>query len=157
LWSNWGFGLEALADSAARLERAGIAWIELHGNHYGPDLGYQPKETLKILCDHGVKVGGVCGMFSKDNDLASNRAVHRQAALDYLKRELAFTQAVGGSYMLVVPGAVRMWGTYDPSIRVFKETCTDSNKSVNGADATEGNVEVKWTRPTRGRGPSLTT
>ena len=33
-WSNWGFGLESLAESAARLQRAGICYIELHGNHY---------------------------------------------------------------------------------------------------------------------------
>ncbi len=40
-WSNWGFGMETLAVSAARLQRAGIEFIELHGNHYGPDLGYK--------------------------------------------------------------------------------------------------------------------
>ena len=96
-WSNWGFGLEPLANSAARLERAGITWIELHGNHYGPDLGYKPAETLKILGDHGIKVAGVCGMFSPDNDLSSNRAIQRQAAMDYLKREVPFTKAVADS------------------------------------------------------------
>jgi sugar phosphate isomerase/epimerase len=112
-WSNWGFGIEALADSAARLEQAGIHWIELHGNHYGPDLGYKVDETLKILGDHGIKVGGVCGMFSADNDLASNRAVQRQAAVDYIRREVPFTAAVGGSYLLVVPGAVGRPKAYD--------------------------------------------
>ena len=112
-WSTWGFGIESLADSAARLERAGIRWIELHGNHYGPDLGYKAGETLKILGDHGIKVGGVCGMFSADNDLASNRAVQRQAAVDYIKREVPFTAAVGGSYLLVVPGAVGRPKAYD--------------------------------------------
>jgi sugar phosphate isomerase/epimerase len=114
-WSNWGFGLEPLADSAARLERAGITWIELHGNHYGPDLGYKPAETLKILGDHGIKVAGVCGMFSPDNDLSSNRAIQRQAAIDYIRRELAFAKAVGGSYLLVVPGAVGRPQKYDDS------------------------------------------
>jgi sugar phosphate isomerase/epimerase len=114
-WSNWGFGLEPLADSAARLERAGVAWIELHGNHYGPDLGYKPAETLKILGDHGIKVAGVCGMFSPDNDLSSNRAIQRQAAIDYLKREIPFTAAVKGSYLLVVPGAVGRPQKYDAS------------------------------------------
>lgn len=114
-WSNWGFDLEPLADSAARLQRAGITWIELHGNHYGPDLGYQPQETLKILGDHGITVAGVCGMFSPDNDLSSNRAIQRQAAIDYLKREVPFTQAVGGSYLLVVPGAVGRPQKYDAS------------------------------------------
>ena len=112
-WSNWGFGIESLAESAARLQAAGITFIELHGNHYGPDLGYKVPETLKILADHNIKVAGICGMFSVDNDLSSNRSVHRQAAIDYLKRELEFAQAVGGSYILVVPGAVGRPEAYD--------------------------------------------
>jgi len=112
-WSNWGFGMEPLATSAARLAKAGVNYIELHGNHYGPDLGYSVDETMRILGDAGVKVAGVCGMFSPDNDLSSNRAVHRQAALDYLKREVPFTETVGGTYMLVVPGAVGRPGPYD--------------------------------------------
>lgn len=112
-WSNWGFGIEPLEESAARLERAGIGYIELHGNHYGPDLGYKADETLKILSNHGIKVAGVCGMYSDDNDLSSNRAIQRQAAVDYLKREIPFTAAVGGSYILVVPGAVGRPVAYD--------------------------------------------
>jgi len=112
-WSNWGFGMEALPASAARLANAGVDYIELHGNHYGPDLGYNADETLAILGDAGVKVGGVCGMFSPDNDLSSNRAPQRQAAFDYLKRTVPFTRAVGGAYLLVVPGAVGRPGAYD--------------------------------------------
>jgi len=112
-WSNWGFGIEPLADSAERLQKAGVSFIELHGNHYGPDLGYPVDTTLKILGDHGLAVAGVCGMFSADNDLSSNRAAHRQAALDYLRREIAFTAAVGGGYLLVVPGAVGRPKPYD--------------------------------------------
>jgi D-psicose/D-tagatose/L-ribulose 3-epimerase len=114
-WSNWGFGMEPLAESAIRLQKAGIQYIELHGNHYGPDLGYKPKETMKILRDHGIRVGGVCGMFSVENDLSSNRASHRQAAIDYLKREVPFTAEVGGSYILVVPAAVGRPTKYDDS------------------------------------------
>ena len=53
-WSNWGFGLETLGDSAARLQRAGLKFIELHGNHYGPDIGYNVDETLRILGDYGI-------------------------------------------------------------------------------------------------------
>jgi D-psicose/D-tagatose/L-ribulose 3-epimerase len=75
-WSNWGFGIETLVETAARLQEAGI-------------------------------------MFSADNDLSSNRAVHRQAAIDYLNRELEFAEAVGGSYILVVPGAVGRPDAYD--------------------------------------------
>lgn len=112
-WSNWGFGIEPLADSAARLERAGITYIELHGNHYGNDLGYKVDETLVVLGDHGITVAGVCGMYSSDSELASNRAVHRQAAIDYLKREIPFTAAVGGTYLLIIPGAVGRPNAYD--------------------------------------------
>jgi len=114
-WSNWGFGLEPLAESAARLQKAGIQFIELHGNHYGPDLGYKVPETLKVLGDHGIQVAGICGMFSRDNDLSSNKAVQRQAAIDYLRREIEFSAAVGGSYILVVPGAVGRPDPYDDS------------------------------------------
>jgi D-psicose/D-tagatose/L-ribulose 3-epimerase len=112
-WSNWGFGRESLADSAARLAKWKVPYIELHGNHYGPELGYKVDETLKILADHGLRVSGVCGMFSADNDLASNRAVCREAAIEYLKREVPFTRAVAGSYLLVVPGAVGRPKAYD--------------------------------------------
>jgi sugar phosphate isomerase/epimerase len=112
-WSNWGFGRESLAVSAARLEKAKVPFIELHGNHYGPDLGYKVDATLKILADHNLRVSGVCGMFSADNDLSSNRAICRQAAIDYLRREIPFTKEVGGTYMLVVPAAVGRPNAYD--------------------------------------------
>lgn len=114
-WSNWGFGLERLAVSAKRLANAGIKYIELHGNHYGPDLGYDLLEARRILADHGIAVAGVCGMFSPDNDLSSNRGVQRQAAIDYIKRSVAFARAMGGSYLLVVPGAVGRPQAYDGS------------------------------------------
>jgi len=114
-WSNWGFGMETLDASARRLSAAGIEFIELHGNHYGPDLGYDPKETLKILGDHGVRVAGVCGMFSPENDLSGNSGIQRQNAINYIRRELYFAQACGAEYMLVVPGAVGRPVPYDDS------------------------------------------
>lgn len=112
-WSNWGFGIESLEESAARLQKAGITYIELHGNHYGPDLGYKPDTTLRILGEHGISAAGICGMFSDDNDLSSNRAIQRQAAVDYIKRELEFSEAVGAKYMLVVPGSCGRPIAYD--------------------------------------------
>ena len=114
-WSNWGFGLEPLAVSCRRLEKAGIRYIELHGNHYGPDLGYDAAEVRSILADAGLTVGGVCGMFSADNDLSSNRHIQRQAAIDYIRREADFTASVGGTYMLVCPAAVGRPRKYDDS------------------------------------------
>lgn len=112
-WSNWGFGIETLRETAERLNKYGIEYIELHGNHYGKDLGYKVDETLNVLSEYGIKVAGVCGMFSADNDLSSNKAIQRQAAIDYIKRELEFTSAVGGKYMLVCPAAVGRPEAYD--------------------------------------------
>ncbi|MEN8247409.1 MAG: sugar phosphate isomerase/epimerase family protein [Bacteroidota bacterium] len=105
-WSNWGFGLESLEDTLARLSKNGVEYIELHGNHYGPNMGYNVKETLALLDKYNMKVSGTCGMFSTENDLSSNKPQKRQAAIDYIKRELVFTKEVGGHYLLVVPGAV---------------------------------------------------
>ena len=112
-WSNWGFGMESLRDTAVRLNKFGIKFIELHGNHYGADLGYKADETIKILGEYDIKVAGICGMFSNDNDLSSNRAIQRQAAMDYIKREVEFTAAVGGKYILIVPGSCGRPEAYD--------------------------------------------
>jgi len=114
-WSNWGFGMESLAISAKRFADNGISCIELHGNHYGANLGYKPKETLKVLGDNGIKVAGICGMFSAESDLSSNSGIVRQHALDYIKRELDFASAVDAKYMLIVPGAVGRPNAYDES------------------------------------------
>jgi len=68
---------------------------------------------MKVLTDHGLKVAGVCGMFSRDNDLSSSRPAQRQNALDYIKRELEFGKAVAATYLLVVPGAAGRPEPYD--------------------------------------------
>jgi len=116
-WSNWGFGLESLSVSAARLSKAGLQYIELHGNHYGPDLGYRVPESTQILSDNGLKVSGVCGMFSPENEFASSSHVARQRAIGYTRREVSFCHAMGGEYLLVVPAAVGRTVAYDTSER----------------------------------------
>lgn len=112
-WSNWGFGTEALGDSADRLRRNGVEWIELHGNLYGPDLGYRVTEVLSTLEAHGIGVGGICGMVMPDQELASNRPHVRQRFVDYLRRQLEFCVAVGGRYILFGAAAVGRPVAYD--------------------------------------------
>ena len=105
-WSNWGFGLESLTVSVERLQKNGISFIELHGNRYGEDIGYEADEVKKILSDNGITVAGICGMFSPDNDLSSNRGIIRQHAIDYIRRNIDLGYSLGATYMLIVPGAV---------------------------------------------------
>ena len=85
-WSNWGFGMESLEDSCARLSGVGLKYIELHGNHYGPDLGYGAEDTMAVLRRYDMKVSGVCGMFSVHNDLSSNVPHHDPAPGEGLRR-----------------------------------------------------------------------
>lgn len=105
-WSNWGFGMESLSASAARLAKHGIRYIELHGNRYGHDLGYKSEETRRVLADHGIQAAGICGMFSAECDMASNVGVVRQRAIDYIRRNVALGHDLGAKYFLIVPAAV---------------------------------------------------
>lgn len=114
-WSNWGFGLESLENTARRLSAHKIQWIELHGNRYGDDLGYRAKDVLKILGRHHIRVAGICGMFNPENDLSSSSGIARQNAIDYIRRQLDLAHVVGATYMLVVPAAVGRPRAYDDS------------------------------------------
>ena len=114
-WSNWGFGIEPLAKSVARLAKYNIRYIELHGNRYGPDLGYKTKETKKILDDYGIKVSGICGMVSPQSELSSNKWQVIQTSIDYFRRQIEMCAEFGGSYVLFGPAAVGRPQRYDAS------------------------------------------
>jgi sugar phosphate isomerase/epimerase len=105
-WSNWIFGLESIEDTAIRLQRNKIEFIELNGNRQGNDIGYKASETKKILSGHGIKTAGICGIFSPDNDFSSNRGVITQNAIDYVKRNTELGRELGADYFLLVPSAV---------------------------------------------------
>jgi sugar phosphate isomerase/epimerase len=83
-----------------------VPYIELHGNRYGPDLGYQTAGVLAIVGDAGLAVSGICGIATSDAEFASNRPHVRQRAIDYFRRQADFCKEVGGAYVLIVPGAV---------------------------------------------------
>ncbi len=112
-WSNWGFGIEPFAQSVARLARFRVPYIELHGNRYGPDLGYKTKEVRAVLTDHGIKVSGVCGMVSPECELSSNKPHITQRSIDYFRRNIELCAELGGSYLLFGPGALGRPKKYD--------------------------------------------
>jgi len=112
-WSNWGFGQEKLEVTARRLAENKIRFIELHGNIYGTDLGYKPKDTAKILNDYGIKVSGICGMFNQGRDLSSNIPELRQNGIDYIRRNLDLGYELKAKYFLIVPAAVGRAGKID--------------------------------------------
>lgn len=110
-WSSWGFGRENLSVTADRLKEADIKYIELHENRYRENFGYDASEVGKVLEDRGIEVSGICGMFSPDRDLSSNKGWIRQNAIDYNERNIEFGKEFGAKYFLIVPGAA---GRPDP-------------------------------------------
>jgi D-psicose/D-tagatose/L-ribulose 3-epimerase len=112
-WSNWGFGLEPVEVSIERLAKNGIKYIELSGNQYSRDLGYNSKKINKLLSRYGMKTSGICGLFSTENELAHTSPYIRQRAIEYVKRTAEFGGKVGAEYFLIVPGAVGRPVKYD--------------------------------------------
>jgi len=112
-WSNWGFGMEPIKTSLERLKKNSIDYIELHGNRYGDDLGYDPGELKDLLSSMGMEASGICGMFSAESEFSSNSPSVRQRALDYMRRNVELGSIVGARYFLVVPGAVGRPDPYD--------------------------------------------
>lgn len=112
-WSVWMFGIEPFEDSLARLKSNGLGFVELKGDHFGPDSGLGAPEARRLLGDVGMHVSGTCGLYSPENDLAAPSAYVRQRAIDYVRREIEFLSVVGGSYLIVVPSAVGRPTAYD--------------------------------------------
>lgn len=105
-WSVWMFGTEPFAESLERLKSAGLSYVELKGDHYTEEAGLSLREVKEALAKSGMRVSGMCGLFSQENDLSSNSPYARQRAVEYIRREIAFLKSIGGSYLIVVPSAV---------------------------------------------------
>ena len=116
-FSNWVFGLEELEQAAERYARHDVQYIELGGDYGGEDVGYQADfgKTQSILKEYGIKCSGICGFYSHANTLSTNNNFVRQVARDYIIEETNFCKAIGGTYLLVVPGTVGTSQTYDES------------------------------------------
>jgi D-psicose/D-tagatose/L-ribulose 3-epimerase len=112
-WSNWGFGLEPIGKSLERLKNNKVEYVELHGNRYGPDLGYKTKELKRYLSDYGIRVSGICGMVWAESELSATSPFVRQRCIDYFKRNIELCKEVEGTYVLFTPGAVGRPIKYD--------------------------------------------
>ncbi len=112
-WSNWGFGLEPIEKSLERLNKYGVGYIELHGNRYGEDLGYNASELKKLLKKYEIKVSGICGMVWKESELASPSPYVRQKCIEYFRRNIELCKELSGEYILFTPGAVGRPQKYD--------------------------------------------
>jgi len=134
-WSVWMFGVEPFERSLQRLQRNGVRFVELSGDHATKESRLPVLELRKILTDSQVRVSGTCGMYSTENDLSSSSPHSRQNAVDYIRRELAVLQEVGGHYLVVVPSAVGRPQSLDASELIRStaaiRTCGDDFARAN--------------------------
>ena len=104
-WAGWMFGAEALPRGLARLAEAGIGFVELGGAHHGADTGPNAAAIEAMLDESGLACSGVACLMSEDYDLSSANPARRQAAIDYVRREIAFAQRIGAAYVSLTPSA----------------------------------------------------
>ena len=100
-WSIWMFGSEPVRDSLQRLQSAGLRYVELKGNL--PEGFDALQEALR---ETTLQVSGICGLFSPERDLSSLDPEKRNAAVHYIRQQLAHGKKLGARYLIVVPGAV---------------------------------------------------
>ncbi len=105
-WSIWMFGRESFEKSLYRLKNNGINFVELKGDNYTDEISSNVNKVNDVLEDLKMEVSGICGLYSQYNDLSSSNPYVRQAAIDYVKRQIDFAQSVNGRYLIVVPSAV---------------------------------------------------
>ncbi|NLL47275.1 MAG: sugar phosphate isomerase/epimerase [Firmicutes bacterium] len=105
-FSTWMFGTEDLEVTFKRIRDAGLEYVELPGNHHTKDLGLSVQYVRSLLNDYGLKVSGICGLYSPQTDFASDSPYARQNAIDYVRREIEFASEVGAEYIILVPSAV---------------------------------------------------
>jgi D-psicose/D-tagatose/L-ribulose 3-epimerase len=105
-FSTWMFGTEDLEVSFRRMRDAGLEYVELPGNHHTKDVGLDGKKVKNLLASYDLKVSGICGLYSRETDFASDSPYARQNAIDYVRREIEFAAEVGAEYIILVPSAV---------------------------------------------------
>jgi sugar phosphate isomerase/epimerase len=142
--------MESLGESVKRLNKYGIRYMELHGNKHGKDVGYRASEVKKVVSDYGIQVAGICGIFSTDNDLSSNKAISRQNAIDYIRRQLELGKEVGAKYFLIVPGDCGRPNPYDDmefyrSVETLRIVADEiKNSGIRGAVEPIRSAEVSF-------------
>ena len=111
-WSIWMFGKEPLEKSLKRLKKNNLNYVELKGD-YTPDKENEIEKKKKLLEKYEIKLSGVCGLYSLNEDLASVDKDIRDSALNYINNQIDFISELNGKYLIVVPSAVGRLNRFD--------------------------------------------
>ena len=112
-WNSCLFGFEEMERSLERLARYNVPYVEI-GGHWGGDYEhYDAAELNRLFAAYGVRCSGVCGLFYNGNTLSSPDRFIRNRAKEYIAHELDLCQAIGATYLLVVPGTTGQYTAFD--------------------------------------------
>jgi D-psicose/D-tagatose/L-ribulose 3-epimerase len=100
--TQWIFGNESLETSLKRLQKYGYDGVELAAEPYTTDIA----ATRKLLDQYGLIVTSLCGIYTRERDLASPNAEIRAKAVQYVKDSVDMAAALGATHVIVVPNAV---------------------------------------------------
>jgi D-psicose/D-tagatose/L-ribulose 3-epimerase len=104
--TQWIFGNESLETSLRRLQKYGYDGVELAAEPYTTDIA----DTRKLLDQYGLVVTSLCGIYTRERDLASPNAEIRAKAVQYVKDSVDMAAALGAAHVIVVPNAVGRTG-----------------------------------------------
>lgn len=129
LYANTSSGREPTIQESVSSEW--LAYVEI-GGHWGGDYEhYDAAELNRLFAAYGVRCSGVCGLFYNGNTLSSPDRFIRNRAKEYIAHELDLCQAIGATYLLVVPGTTGQYTAFD--------TC-DFERSAKALGDMAGNV-----------------
>lgn len=92
---------EPIKTSMERLAKYGYDAIEMLGE---PDR-FDQKEVKSLCADHGLVVSSACSIFTAERDLVHPDDRVRSHAVDYVRKVVDFTAALGGEKVIVAPTA----------------------------------------------------
>ncbi len=88
--------------------------MEVHGNHYGEDLGYRPADVLKTLPTTEWKPPGSAACFRPSRTSPAPAAPRGNERSTTCAANWISPAGIKAGYVLVVPGAVGRPKAYDP-------------------------------------------
>lgn len=100
--TQWIFGKEPIETSFERLKRYGYDGVELAGE---PGL-LDAEEIKRLLKKYELACTSICGIYTKERDLASANPEVRRRAVQYVKDNVDLAVRTGASVVIVVPTPV---------------------------------------------------
>lgn len=100
--TQWIVGNEDIEISFQRLKKFGYDGIEFAGEPYSLDQ----EKLVELMKKYNLECTSICGIFSEERDLSSEKKEIAQNAIQYAKDCVDMAVKVGAPYIIMVPSPV---------------------------------------------------